>query len=131
MLNISLWTSVYHLGVVSLVPTSKDSQTAWPTSLSGGRGKKPNNDLDDFLFTALIKALCDGLVDTFFDLCKTINFPVSVDKTVWGCQVIVFLGMLINTVTQTISIPMEKCQKAVQLLTSTLESKNTTVLKLQ
>ena len=41
------------------------------------------NYLDDFLFVALLKALCDKQVSTFLDICKTINFPVSLEKTFW------------------------------------------------
>ena len=71
-------------------------------------GKPTDNYLDDFFFVALKKLLCDGLVQEFLELCKIINFPVSLDKTHLGVQVLVFLGILINTVSRTIWIPVEK-----------------------
>ena len=47
-------------------------------------GCKNVNYLDDYLFAALLKAVCDGQVNIFMQLCKEINFPVNLDKTFWG-----------------------------------------------
>ena len=51
---------------------------------------------------------------------------MSVEKTI-----IVFLGILINTTAQMISIPLEKKEKALELLKGVARSRKTTVLKLQ
>ena len=49
------------------------------------RTKKSNvNYLDDFLFAAICKALCDSQIQVFLDVCAEIKFPVSMEKTVWG-----------------------------------------------
>ena len=45
--------------------------------------------------------------------------------------IIVFLGILLNTVTQTISILIEKRHKALKLLNEVIKSRTVTVLKLQ
>ena len=46
---------------------------------------KPNiNYLDDFLFVAFIKQQCVEQVELFTSVCKTINFPVALNKTTWG-----------------------------------------------
>ena len=74
-------------------------------------GKKPVNYLDDFLFIHLLKYLCDRQVDIFLSICDQIKFPVSMEKTFWGAQVITFLGMLIDTVKQIVSIPKDKNSK--------------------
>ena len=79
--------------------------------------------MDDFLFAELVKALCDGQVEVFLSICKSINFRVSLDKTMWGTQVIVFLGIMINTITQTVSIPDEKRIKAVKQILDILLQK--------
>ena len=71
-------------------------------------GKKANNYLDDFFFAALLEALCNNHVDVFLKICDEIGFPVTLEKTVWGTTVIVFLDILIDTEHQTISIPMKK-----------------------
>ena len=46
-------------------------------------------------------------------------------------QIIVFLGMLLNTKTQTVSIPVDKRDKALKILISLLDATKATVLKLQ
>ena len=71
-------------------------------------GSKANNYLDDFLFTTLLKCLSDGNVQMFLDICEQINFPVAMDKTFRGSQIVIFLGMLLDTVNQTVSIPVKK-----------------------
>ena len=73
--------------------------------------KKVTNYLDDFLFAALLKWLCDQQVHTFLEICKFINFPVNMDKTYWGDTHLTFLGLLIDTVCQIVCIPVNKIQK--------------------
>lgn len=87
--------------------------------------------LDDFLFGGSTKVECDKQVQFFLDLCQDINFPVSVDKTVYGSQEIVFLGILINTLTRTISIPNEKRDRALQEVDTMIRSKKVKVLQVQ
>ena len=53
------------------------------------------------------------------------------EKTVWGMVIIVFLGILFDTLNQTVSIPVDKCAKAVDLLMDVIGSRTVTVLKLQ
>ena len=53
-------------------------------------GKRPLNYLDDYFFAAALKAICDGQINNFLEVCKVINFPVSLDKTFWGSTLIVF-----------------------------------------
>ena len=96
-------------------------------------GKELVNYLDDYLFAALMKYLCDGQVKTFLQVCKEINLPVALEKTFWGCTLLTFLGLLIDTVNQTVSIPCEKVERAKLLISSTLEkkSKKLTLVQLQ
>ena len=96
--------------------------------------KKENvNYLDDFIFIALLRAFCDGQLEMFLSVCRQINFPVSMDKTFWSCTQLTFLGCLINTVTQTVTIPAEKVLKARGLISKVLAkaSKKITVKELQ
>ena len=79
--------------------------------------KKDNiNYLDDFMFAALVKALCNGQIQLFLDICEQINFPVSLEKTVWASTRLVFLGLLIDTVQRIICIPVDKIDKAYRLI---------------
>ena len=56
---------------------------------------------------------------------------MSWDKTEWGSQVTVFLGLLINTLLQTVSIPVQKIEKAKELINDILAKKKITVKTLQ
>ena len=72
------------------------------------------NYLDDFLFAALCKAICDGQVRVFLDICDSICFPVFLEKTFWGTQLLTFLGLLIDTVHRRIGIPLDKLEKGIE-----------------
>ena len=85
------------------------------------------NYLDDFFFAALLKAICNGQIQAFINICREINFPVSMDKTFWGTTRLTFLGLLIDTVNQLICVPYEKVQKARNLISHVLNKKNKTI----
>ena len=82
------------------------------------------NYLDDFLFAAIRKYLCDQQLNTFLEVCGAIQFPVSEEKTFWRCTRMIFLGLLLDTLTQTICIPAEKIEKAKNLIEKVMNNKN-------
>ena len=89
------------------------------------------NYLDDFFFAVLLRAICNQQVQAFLDVCDEIRFPVSMEKTFWGTTLLSFLGLLINMVAQTVSIPTEKIAKARELIESVISRKSITVKQLQ
>ena len=91
------------------------------------------NYLDDFLFTALMTLLYNNQVREFLEVCRLINFPVSLEKTFWASTCMTFLGLLIDTVNQCVAVPLEKLQKAVALINDILnkKSKKVTLNQLQ
>ena len=91
------------------------------------------NYMDDFFFAALLKMLCNNQVSDFFRTCDQISFPVSLEKTFWGTTKLVFLGLLIDTINQWVLIPIEKVQRATNLIDSILanRSKKVTMNQLQ
>ena len=91
----------------------------------------PLNYLDDFLFVALLKYWCDAQLSEFLKICEEIGFPVSLEKTFWGATRLIFLGLLIDTYKQIVSIPAEKVIRAVNLITEILSGRKTTVKILQ
>lgn len=93
--------------------------------------KEDNFYLDDHQFCDGSKTSCDDQIVTFLQICQEINLPISPDKTLWGSQIMIFLGMLINTITRTLSIPAEKVQRAVDELLYLIHHKKTTVLQIQ
>ena len=94
-------------------------------------GKDLVNYLDDYLFTALVKFLCNGQIKIFLQVCKEICFPVSLEKTEWVTCTITFLGLLIDTIHKLVCIPVEKLQKAKNAIQNMLNSKKTTVKEIQ
>ena len=97
------------------------------------KNKKITNYLDDFLFIALMKWLCDYQIRIFLQICEEINFPVNMEKTFWGTTRLVFLGLLIDSVVQMIFLPVKKIEKGKKLILDALEkrSKKITVKELQ
>ena len=91
------------------------------------------NYLDDYFFVALKKLLCDLQVSVFLDICRDINFPVSLEKTVWGTTILTFLGLLIDTVNQLICIPCDKIDRALDMLEYFMNKRDSkvTVLEVQ
>ena len=47
------------------------------------------------------------------DICDSICFPASIEKTFWGSQLLTFLGLLIDTINHKVRIPPEKIEKAL------------------
>ena len=80
-----------------------------------------------------MKALCDGQIRAFLEICDLICFPISLEKTEWGTTVITFLGFLIDAVNQIVGIPVEKVERAKCAITEVLnkKSKKVTVHNLQ
>ena len=72
--------------------------------------------------------LCNNQVQAFLDICDTISFPVSIEKTFWGTTKLVFIGLLIDTVNQCVCIPVEKVNKAVILIDSVLQKSSRKVM---
>ena len=94
-------------------------------------GKDLVNYLDDYLFVALVKLMCDGQVNTFLAICHEIRFPVALEKTFWGSMCMVFLGMLIDTANQRVSVPVDKLTKGRMLIDSVINKKKLTLKQLQ
>ena len=95
--------------------------------------KTPINYLDDYLFCVFLKALCNQQVDAFLSICARINFPVSLDKTFWATETLVFLSLLIDTIRRLICLPVDKVTNAKTLIQQILnkKSRKVTVHKLQ
>ena len=91
------------------------------------KDKALTNYLDDFLFLALLKQRCDYMMEQFLQMCKKIGCPVSLEKTEWASEVMVFLGVLLDGRHHVVSLPLNKCKKAVELLTWAIQKRKVTV----
>ena len=93
--------------------------------------KSITNYLDDFLFAALTKLICNFLINSFLSLCGELNLPVAIEKTEWASTLIVFLGILLDGEWLLLSIPLEKQEKALRMLNDLTGKKRVTVKQLQ
>ena len=86
--------------------------------------KLPINYLDDYLFASYLKSLCNEQVNIIINICARIRFPVSQEKTFWSMETWTFLGFLINTIGQFVSIPVDKIERALTAIDSVLGHKH-------
>ena len=91
------------------------------------------NYLDDYFFVAWVVAKCNGQIRKFIQVCRTINFPVALNKTVWGTTLLTFLGLMIDTRNQKVIVPADKVAKALGQIEFILTKRNRkiTLRKLQ
>ena len=89
------------------------------------------NYLDDFLFLALTLLRCNWLIGQFLNICRLLGVPILQDKTIWGHELVIFLGLLLDGRHMTICIPIEKRQRAVLMLLNFLDRKKATVKEIQ
>ena len=78
--------------------------------------RHPVNYMDDFFFIAILRSCCNGQVKAFLQICDQIRFPVSLEKTYWASNLLTFLGLLIDTINEFVSIPVDKVQRAIDLI---------------
>ena len=69
-----------------------------------------------------IRSVCVWYMEVMQNICNYIGAPLSAKKTEGPTQVITFLGMLIDFFHQTITIPKEKVDKAVEMITEAIAS---------
>ena len=89
------------------------------------------NYLDDFLFIAIRRLICNQDMQTLLDIYELIKLPIALEKIEWGTTCLVFLGILLNGERLCISIPLEKKDKAIKLLNEFTNKKKATIKQLQ
>ena len=78
--------------------------------------------LHDFFLAHAMFTGCKELMGQFEDLTEFVGAPLSPKKTEGPTTCLTFLGMQLDTVNQTISIPNIKCQEAVELIMEALNA---------
>ena len=96
-----------------------------------GRYFTVTNYLDDFLFIALDEQKCNQMVRKFIELCNLIGCPLSLDKTEWAATNMIFLGLLLNGRTYSLSIPFDKKERARQMINFAMDKKKVTIRFIQ
>ena len=78
-----------------------------------GKRYQVMNYLDDFLFVETTRERGNRFVTQFIILCEEIRCPVSIEKTEWAEQRMIFLGILLDVENFVLAIPIEKHNKAL------------------
>jgi hypothetical protein len=87
--------------------------------------------LDDFLVIAKTKDSCMRGLNTLISLLRELGFAISWPKVECPSQSIVFLGVLINSVSMSLHLPEEKVASFKSLLSSFASRKRATCRQLQ
>ena len=74
------------------------------------------NYLDDFLFIQTMEENYNRLVRRFIDLSTNLGVSIADEKTQWAMEMVIFLGIVINSQGRFLSIPEEKRGKALSTL---------------
>ena len=96
-----------------------------------GRFWHCTNYLDDYIFLHNSKEECDKMVRCFLNICKAIWFPVALEKTEWSRNRIVFLGILLDGLSHSLSVPEDKRFKALYQVNQFADRRKATVKELQ
>ena len=96
-----------------------------------GRSFTITNYLDDFLFVDDSQQGCNNMVRSFLSICEYISCPVALEKTEWATSRIIFLGIMLDGRKFHLSIPIEKVNKALDLLNWAIDKKKVTIKFIQ
>ena len=89
------------------------------------------NYLDDFLFIEEDKDRCDLLVRKFLNLAEELGIKMAEEKTEWGENVVVFLGILLDGNNKVLCVPEEKRVRAIKMLKIMLDKRKATVKEME
>ena len=76
------------------------------------------------------KNACNQLVRKFIEICEFIRFPVSLEKTEWATDSIVFLGIIIDGKNRLLIVPEEKRITAFNMIQEVVNKRKAMIGKL-
>ena len=103
----------------------------WITEYKIRQKKRLMNYLDDFLFMAACRQVCNYYIGQFLEICKLINCPIADDKTEWASTQVVFLGVLLDGRFAILIIPEEKRLKAENAVQCVVGKRKVTIKQIQ
>ena len=101
------------------------------TRMMGRRGYEVISYLDDFLVLAADKRQCADAYNELLRLLQSLGFTINWDKAVPPSQVLTFLGVKINSITRTLSLPADKLAEIKSSLHAWAGKKKATKRQLQ
>ena len=87
--------------------------------------------LDDFIIIAPTREECQLAFDTLMQLLKDLGFQISIAKFVLPCQLLVFLGIQIDTNALVLPLPKDKLNKTKAIVQSFVSRKRASKHQLQ
>ena len=87
--------------------------------------------IDDFLFIALTFKGCNKLLKAFSKLCDDIGVPLAPHKTTVPDVEVIFLGILLNSLARTASLPSGKTESYIEDIQTYLTRRKLTQTELQ
>ena len=103
----------------------------WLLKFSSKRGKTMHY-LDDSLFVGRDgTGDCLSLMDTFHDLCHFLSVPIAPEITEGPTKSLVVLGLQIDSVAQTVTIPLEKLVEIREKIKTVMQMKKVSLKQLQ
>ena len=84
--------------------------------MAARRGYRIRAYLDDFLIIADSKEECEAAFQFLKNLITSLGFAINESKSVAPCQMLTYLGIEINSIERTLSLPNDKLQQLVALL---------------
>ena len=96
-----------------------------------GRPLSCCNYIDDFIFVAPIRAVCNSMVRMFISICDDLGVPVELHKTEEANTTMTFLGLQLNGTSFIITVPEEKRRRAINWLQAMTTSKKATIKELE
>lgn len=79
--------------------------------------------LDDFLFIHKLQAGCQDALSKFQALCEDLGIPLAPDKTIGPLQILIFLGIELDTINFFSRLPEDKVKKCRQEIVQLLSTK--------
>ena len=89
------------------------------------------NVLDDFLFIETSQELGHIALGSFIRMCAMLNIPLKESKTVRPCTSIEFLGLILDSVTKEVLLPLDKINTVCLELQAIISERSVTLRRLQ
>lgn len=87
--------------------------------------------LDDFLGAEKNTESCRQVMDIFQSVMQEINVPLAVEKTEGPTEIIIFLGLELDSINMTVRIPKDKMDEVVGKIRIILSKKRSTLKEMQ
>jgi len=91
--------------------------------------------MDDYLIISSKMASgsqsCQALLEKFKEICATLGVPLAPDKTIGPASKLTFLGLQIDSVVQTVSVPQNKLEKITEKVQAAMQAKELSLKEIQ